>query len=124
MLSAALGVLGRYLGRIILTTAAAVLIYVAIKVVKKIFNVSSLAALDDVQLLIVSLATGIPGGVRNVDRHARTSLVSSVCDKTMPIPISYVNNKIPALHLQDAPREESQGPAIPVQDCRSGRGVH
>jgi hypothetical protein len=40
MLSAVLGTLGHYLGRIFFTTAAALAIYFAVKAVRNIFNVS------------------------------------------------------------------------------------
>ena len=80
VMSAVLGTLGHYLGRIFLTTVAALLIYFALKFIRKIFNVRWLALRGTIMsyFSLHHATAGLPGGVRNVDSHVRTSLVSPV----------------------------------------------
>ena len=82
-MSAVLGTLGHYLGRIFLTTVAALLIYFALKFIRKIFNVRWLALRGTILCTMSYFSlhhttAGLPGGVRYVDSHVRASLVSPV----------------------------------------------
>ena len=78
MLSAVLGTLGHYLGRIFFTAAAALAIYFAVKAARNLFNVSLGRARVRKDRPDANLCIGLSRSIRDVDRGSWASLVSCI----------------------------------------------